>query len=266
MRWLEFLSGKNKKGNTDKYLVKPEEVIPGLRALIARDLIERHGFSRKKAAEILGLTPSAITLYLEGKRAGDLAELLLRSGAMDLVRRFTDLAVDKGGKIDLPALYDLALSAISLIERGSVVSGERRDLMIMEEERAAKLINLLRRRFEVEHRSAEEFLRIASKIRNQPLRMLIRMIARDCLKHADIMFMLMSVVERGGEMRIDVPDMELLNKLLEEERLLHTKGLDKIKELLPHRILTLLIDSIADDERKHEKILKSLRDYVEALP
>ena len=64
--------------------MKPEEVIPGLRALIVKDLVERHGFSKKEAAEILGITPPAVTLYLQGKRAGNVVKLLRRRGVLKL--------------------------------------------------------------------------------------------------------------------------------------------------------------------------------------
>ncbi|HDD66838.1 MAG TPA: hypothetical protein ENG52_04365 [Nitrososphaeria archaeon] len=241
--------------------MKPEEVIPGLRALIVKDLVERHGFSKKKAAEVLGITPPAVTLYLRGKRAGDMAKLLRRRGALRLVREFTDNMVERGGRVSMPALYDLAFSAITLIERKTTM-GREEGVIDLRKDEARRLLQLLRERFEVEQKSAEEFMRIASRLRNQAVRMLIRMIARDCMKHADIMMLLMSTIESGGEMKIDLPDMELLDKLLSEEKSFHVHGLGEIKKLLPHKLLSLLVDCIADDEKKHERILRSLVSYA----
>ena len=242
--------------------MKPEEVIPGLRALIVKDLVERHGFSRKEVAEILGITPPAVTLYLQGKRAGDVAKLLRRKGALKLVREFTDHMVERGGKISMPALYDLAFSVITLIEHKVTIGREEESLIDLRRNEAQRLLQLLRERFEIEQKSAEKFMKIASRLRNQALRMLIRMIARDCVKHADIMMLLMSVVESGGEMKIDLPDMDLLDKLLSEEKSFHVHGLNEIKKMLPHKILTLLVDCIVDDEKKHERILKNLVNYA----
>lgn len=242
--------------------MKPEEVVPGLRALIVKDLVERHGFSKKEAAEILGITPPAVTLYLQGKRAGDMAGLLRRRGALKLVKEFTDHIVERGGKISMPALYDLAFSAITLIENKIMMSDEEESVIDLRRAEAQRLLQLLRERFEIEQKSAEEFMRIASRLRNQALRMLIRMIARDCVKHADIMMLLMSAIESGGEMRIDLPDIELLNKLLSEEKSFHIHGLNEIKKMLPHKIFALLVDCIADDEKKHERILKNLVNYA----
>ncbi|RLG02416.1 MAG: hypothetical protein DRN61_06555 [Thaumarchaeota archaeon] len=241
--------------------MKPEEVIPGLRALIVKDLVERHGFSRKKVAEILGVTSPAVTLYLQGKRAGDMAKLLRRRGALKLVREFTDHVVERGGKISMPALYDLAFSVITLIEH-KVTMDREEGLIDLRRNEAQRLLQLLRERFEIEQKSAEKFMRIASRLRNQALRMLIRMIARDCIKHADIMMLLMSIVESGGEMKIDLPDIELLDKLLSEEKSFHIYGLNEIRKMLPHKLLAILVDCIADDEKKHERILKNLVNYA----
>ena len=242
--------------------MKPEEVIPGLRALIVKDLVERHGFSKKEAAEILGITPPAVTLYLQGKRAGDIAKLLGRRGALKLVREFTDHIVERGGRVSMPALYDLAFSAITLIERKAAMGTEKKSVIDLRRDEAQRLLQLLSERFEIEQKSAEEFMRIASRLKNQAMRMLIRMIARDCVKHADIMMLLMSTIESGGEMKIDLPDIKLLDKLLSEEKSFHIHGLNEIKRLLPHKLLVLLVDCIADDERKHERILKNLVNYA----
>jgi predicted transcriptional regulator len=39
------------------------EVIPGIRAMVARKLVEKHGLSQKRAAEKLGTTQPAISQY-----------------------------------------------------------------------------------------------------------------------------------------------------------------------------------------------------------
>ncbi len=39
------------------------EVLPGMRAMVARKLVEKHGFSQKVAAEHLGTTQPAISQY-----------------------------------------------------------------------------------------------------------------------------------------------------------------------------------------------------------
>ena len=54
----------------------------------------------------------------------------------------------------------------------------------------------------------------------------------------------------------------MLDKLLSEEKSFHIYGLNEIKRLLRHKLLILLVDCIADDEKKHERILKSLVNYA----
>ena len=43
-------------------------VLPTLRVLIAKELIEVHGLRRARAAKMMGLTPAAITQYLKNVR------------------------------------------------------------------------------------------------------------------------------------------------------------------------------------------------------
>lgn len=43
-------------------------VLPTLRVLIAKELIEVHGLRRTKAAKMMGLTPAAVTQYLKNVR------------------------------------------------------------------------------------------------------------------------------------------------------------------------------------------------------
>ncbi|RLF30570.1 MAG: transcriptional regulator [Thermoplasmata archaeon] len=43
-------------------------IIPAIRKEIAKNLIEKHGLSQKKVADILGVTPAAISQYLSRKR------------------------------------------------------------------------------------------------------------------------------------------------------------------------------------------------------
>jgi predicted transcriptional regulator len=53
------------------------EVLPGIRSMVARKLVEKHGFSQKIAAERLGTTQPAISQYkreLRGSRMKSLEE------------------------------------------------------------------------------------------------------------------------------------------------------------------------------------------------
>lgn len=44
------------------------EIIPVIRKELAKSLIEDHGLTQRKAAEMLGLTEAAVSRYISGKR------------------------------------------------------------------------------------------------------------------------------------------------------------------------------------------------------
>jgi predicted transcriptional regulator len=67
-------------------------VLPALRVLIARELIEKHGLSRVRAAEKMELTPAAITQYLKKVR-GETAIQLIESSD-ETVKIISEMASD----------------------------------------------------------------------------------------------------------------------------------------------------------------------------
>jgi predicted transcriptional regulator len=78
-------------------------VLPALRALIARELIEKHGLSRVRAAEKMELTPAAITQYLKNVR-GETAVQLVESSdeAVKIVSEMaSNLAKDEASVYDV---------------------------------------------------------------------------------------------------------------------------------------------------------------------
>lgn len=66
------------------------EVLPAVRALIARNLVLKHGLKRSEVARKLGLTPAAVSQYLKLKRGREGISLLERSErAMKLIEEFS---------------------------------------------------------------------------------------------------------------------------------------------------------------------------------
>ena len=58
-------------------------ILPAIRAQIAKELIEKHGLRRSEVAKKMGITPAAVTQYLERVRGGI---------AMDLVESSEEVA------------------------------------------------------------------------------------------------------------------------------------------------------------------------------
>ena len=59
-------------------MIVVQYVLPALRVLIARELIQKHGLSRVRVAEKMELTPAAVTQYLKKVR-GETAVQLIES-------------------------------------------------------------------------------------------------------------------------------------------------------------------------------------------
>ena len=49
-------------------MIVVKDILPSIRVLIARELVEIHGLKKSKAANLMGLTPAAITQYLNTSR------------------------------------------------------------------------------------------------------------------------------------------------------------------------------------------------------
>lgn len=56
-----------------------KHILPAIRALIAKDLTEKHSLRKINAAKKLGLSPAALTQYQKGLRGKDFAEKILQS-------------------------------------------------------------------------------------------------------------------------------------------------------------------------------------------
>lgn len=66
-------------------------VLPAIRSLIAKELIEKHGFSQVAAAKKLGITQAAISQYLYSKRG---KKCLDKVGSFDEIRQLTEKIAD----------------------------------------------------------------------------------------------------------------------------------------------------------------------------
>lgn len=69
-----------------------QKILPALRVIIAKELIEKHGLKRKETAERMWLTPAAITQYLNKSR-GDAAHTVLKE-TKEVMSLISDIAND----------------------------------------------------------------------------------------------------------------------------------------------------------------------------
>jgi predicted transcriptional regulator len=72
------------------------EILPGLRAMVARKLVEKHGFSQKVAAERLGTTQPAISQYKRKLRGSGLDSLGESPRLMEMIDSIASRAASGG--------------------------------------------------------------------------------------------------------------------------------------------------------------------------
>ncbi len=77
-------------------------IIPAVRFLIARKLIEKYGFTQTSAAKALGTTQAAISHYMRFKRGWKLSEKLMDiSDVRDIIEEVAEeIATSKSPEVD----------------------------------------------------------------------------------------------------------------------------------------------------------------------
>lgn len=66
-------------------------ILPAISAQIAKELTERHGLKRSEVAKKMGITPAAVTQYLESIRGGTAVDLIESSeGVARMISKTAD--------------------------------------------------------------------------------------------------------------------------------------------------------------------------------
>jgi uncharacterized protein len=233
-----------------------------LQALVAREAVEQFGVSARRAAELLGLTPSAVSQYLSGRRLGrwfgpyatdERARAIARTAAQELLRPHP-------GPPRRPRV--LLEGAAALAELGGAIprapeSGPERPSAAASA-RVRGIARWLRQRIRTEQTSVAQSMRLARKARDELTRAVLRQIASDSLRHAEIMASLVPYVDRGllsayvsGLSRQDV------RALIEAERRAEVPATaDSARHL--RGTMAILVTSMEADEKKHTELLRAL--------
>ena len=238
--------------------VSPASWVQVLQGLVARELVEGLGLSGRRAAELLGVAPSAVSQYLSGRRLGTMFPALsAREEARRIARRIAGALADlPAGKSAPPRL--LLEGAVELAEKAAGTSGTS---LMMEPTAASApdrdLRRALRRRVIGEQAAVAGCMHLAQKARDELTRAIFRQIASDSLRHAEIVASLATHMDRGtastsasGITRRDV------EKLIQAERDAEKEGPDLSRWF--GGTMGLLAASMEADERKHEELLRGL--------
>ena len=236
--------------------VRSENMIPVVRARLALSL-RREGLRVKEIAAALNTTPAAVVQYLKGKRG----RLVARPAQVD---RTIDALADKVLQrvrsgiregVRMPELMEAA-DQIIIASKGSKMLEET----TQRQER--QIVEVLRQRLELELRASERCLDSAVKFEDQYSKLLLRMIAADSMRHADVVSQIISWTELPHEPTLNVPKREFLDAILQIEDKAGEQSLrDTVK--ISHPVARLLLEWIDADEKKHERIIKKMAHLIQ---
>jgi predicted transcriptional regulator len=228
-----------------------ERMLPLIRASLATRLLQK-GFRVNRIARVLGVTPAAVTQYLKGIRGKQLEET---ENQIQILNALTEKAALRLNENMEP------LSTVELLDAGheilTVASGETILDAKSDSWRKSKSSMILKARLQLELKAAQKCLDLANRAKDDCTRLLLRMVASDSIRHADIVSQILSWVENGREAPLDVPDPGLLKEILAIEDNANESSLRKTVRI-KHGVAKLLLESIDMDEEKHERLIGKL--------
>ncbi|HYB77660.1 MAG TPA: hypothetical protein VEE83_03135 [Thermoplasmata archaeon] len=235
-----------------------------LQALAAREGVEQLGLSSRRVAELLGLAPSAVSQYLSGKRVerGFLA-YAANEQARVIARRTVEglIEAQEAGRSPTRAILEGAAALSELPESPerripATPKGSGGDTSLQ----MRQLAKWLRQRVKAEQVAVTQCMRLAQRARDELTRALLRQIASDSLRHAEIVASLAPYIDRGvsGAYASGITRKEI-EALIEGERRAEAQA-DSASAQRLQGTMAILIASMEADERKHAELLRGLLD------
>ncbi|MEM3833671.1 MAG: helix-turn-helix domain-containing protein [Thermoprotei archaeon] len=99
-------------------MILPDEiiakaVIPALRAMIAKELIEKYGLTQQSAAKLLNVSQAAISNYMRGIR-GIVVNLEQDKDIRTITSNIADMLVNNSDPKDIVSMFNLAIRIITM--------------------------------------------------------------------------------------------------------------------------------------------------------
>jgi len=232
-----------------------ERLFPLLRAGVAERLLGE-GFRVKEIATVLNVTPAAVTQYTKGRRGNKLAsskdfEQVIKALAGKAAQRIRSTA----GPLEIVELVDAGYQIMAATKGQRVLESK------FEESRRQEWVIILKERLQLELNAAQKCLALANHTQDDYSKLLMRMIASDSVRHADIASQLLSWLEVGHEPAFDPPPRQFLDEMMRIEDKSSESSLTRSIRL-PPSVARLLLESIDMDEKKHERLLAKLLKIV----
>jgi hypothetical protein len=233
-----------------------------LQALVAREAVEQLGLSSRRIAGLLGLAPSAVSQYLSGKRVerGFLA-YASNERARAIARRTAEglIEAQETGHSPTRVVLEGAAALSELPE-----APERRSPTPPYEVGAGsapelrRLAKWLRQRVKAEQVAVSQCMRLAQRARDELTRALLRQIASDSLRHAEIVASLAPYIDRGvsSAFASGITRKEVEALIEGERRAEASADAESARHL--QGTMAILIASMEADERKHAELLRGL--------
>jgi len=235
-----------------------------VQALAAREGVEQLGLSSRRVAELLGLAPSAVSQYLSGKRV----EKRFLAHASDeraraIARRAVEALVAAQEAGEGPSR--IVLEAAAALSELPAPAG-RRPLAPSSPSGGVSSVQLrqlarwMRQRVRAEQVAVTQCMRLAQRARDELTRALLRQIASDSLRHAEIVASLAFYIDRGvSQAYASGITRKEIEALIEGERRAEAQA-DAESARYLRGTMAILIASMEADERKHADLLRGLLD------
>jgi uncharacterized protein len=231
-----------------------------LQALAAREGVEHLGLSSRRVAELLGLAPSAVSQYLSGKRLDrGFIEFSTDQRAQAIARRAVERLIQAHG--DDRGRPRIVLENAAALSELSGTGGRPAQVAPSSESARVpvrQLAKWLRLRVKAEQVAVTQCMRLAQRAGDELTRTILRQIASDSLRHAEIVASLAPYIERGvsGAYAVGITRKEV-EALMEGERRAEAQADSEAARHLKGT-MAVLIASMEADERKHAELLRGL--------
>jgi len=226
-----------------------EQIIPVLRATLAIRLVEKYKLKKSHVAKVLGVSPAAISHYISGSRG-------LQSADTENIRHVEVemLAERLARKISLGMLDSATTEFSSFIN--SLIVPQTTHALAKEAGVDASVIKTLMDRLTLEEEAAKRALELSASVTSQLAKMVLKQMAVDSMRHADILSALIHALENHEDVALTSDDVAHIAEMSRfesraEEQKLAEMHLGNLKP-----VVKALLTSIDMDEEKHEMLLK----------
>lgn len=99
-------------------MILPDEIvakaiIPALRAMIAKELIEKYGLTQQSVAKLLNVSQAAISNYMRGVR-GIVVNLEQDKDIQSIVSKIADMLVNNKDPKEIVSMFNMAIRIITV--------------------------------------------------------------------------------------------------------------------------------------------------------